>query len=207
MKEIPVSLRAYEASVYPGYRGGSGFVENLCRYREGLRMWDEKAIRDEWLAFDIERHVSWDTTDYSLNPFTYSMMIDGYYPVSRLTMLGRISHPAVEEFSALAETLEGFTLDQHTTLERNGSHSYTNTDRNLFINWSNHGRICIGVIQTEPVPTLEQVTEEIVPYAVDVFNQLSPTRKISPDTVGKAIKTAQEGDKLLPHCRVEVKKT
>lgn len=201
MGEIPVLFKPYEISIYPGHRGGNGFVENIGSYREGVRMWDEKAIRDEWLAFDIERHVSWNPKDYTLHPFTYSMMIDGYYPISKLSALGRVNHPTVEEFSAKAERLEGFTLDHEITLARNGLHQYINSARNVFINWSRRERISIGVIQEEPVSTLEEVTDRIVPYAVDIFNQLSPTRKISKKVVDRVVRTAQEGNKLIPRLR------
>jgi hypothetical protein len=133
-------------------------------------------IVNEWLAFDIERHITWDR-DYSLQPFAYSMMIDGFYPVARPHLLFGQSRPTIEDFSLAAAGLPGFVLDKEITLARNGLLTYRNPGRNLLINWSETDRICIGVIQQSPVLQLEVVTEEIVPYATEVFNHLNPTGK------------------------------
>lgn len=84
VERIPTMFKVLkESTVYPCYRGGNGFVENLTSYRENVVLRDKEIMIEDALQFDIERLVSWDS-DYKLYPFTYSMMIDGFYPISRL---------------------------------------------------------------------------------------------------------------------------
>lgn len=189
--------------IYPGDKGGNRVVENLTTYREDPTFFPESDIvRSSRLEFDIERHVGWDPWSMELHPFSYSMMINGRYPVSRWEFLGGKSRSTVEEFSSIAQVLSGFVFDQEITLARNGLHTYRNKERNVFINWSKRdGRINIGVIQERPVSNLRVVTDEIVPYAVDVFNRLSPTYQIGEDLVRRSVEAAIEGSKIIPQRR------
>lgn len=207
MKEIPVVLKGLKEPItYPGYRGGRYFIENLSFYGERVRMWDERALRDRWLAFDIERHVSWDK-DLNLLPFTYSMMIDGFYPISKLSFLGRESIPTLEQFSEVASKLEGFILDETVTIENNGLHGYRNPKRNIFINWDissprkRKNRIMVGVIQEKPVSDLSEVLNIITPYAASIFNHLSPTLKISDEVIEESIRVAINSNQIIPQLR------
>ncbi|OGG08886.1 hypothetical protein A2154_04625 [Candidatus Gottesmanbacteria bacterium RBG_16_43_7] len=130
------------------------------------------------------------------------MMIDGYYPISKWEFMGRKTKPTLEEFSEIAESLSGFVLDQITTLARNGLHTYRNRERNLFVNWSKTNKIiCIGIIQEMPVLDLGIVTHEIVPYAVEIFNRLSPTWQIGEELVRRSLEAALEGSKIIPQRR------
>lgn len=109
----------------------------------------------------------------------------------------------MEEFDEIASSLEGFTLDHRITLEVNGQRTYRNHSRNLFINWSipSGRRICIGAIQEKPVSDLAIVTGEIVPYAISIFNKLSPTKKIQQNIVDQSIREAQQADLIIPKYR------
>jgi len=207
MKRIERSLKGNSGTIYPPFRGGNRYVENLTTYREDFRLLFG-AIIDDFLAFDIEKYVSWDK-QYNLMPFMYSMMIDGCYPISRLSFLGKKSKPTREEFVKRACQLHGFVLDEEVTSR--GFLTYVNRERNISINWDDKSnsvpklgrdKICIGVIQANPVPELQTVTNEIIPYAVSIFNQLSPTRKIDQYIVNESIRLAFESDKILPRCRV-----
>lgn len=198
-------------STYPGYKGGNGGVENLSTYSANCRIEHSDARRldsgrlvlgGENLSFDIERHCLWDEK-YNLLPFKYSMMIDGYYPVSKWPFLGRESKPTKGEFAKIASQLEGFVLEEESQWVKDGGLMYTNPDKNVFINWSNNwGRICLGVIQQEPVLELNIVTNEIVPYAVSLFNRLSPDLQLTEFVVKMSIETALLSDKLIPRCRI-----
>jgi hypothetical protein len=211
MKRVTV-LKGHQGSTYPGYRGSSGYVENLSCYSEDARpnsRQDLAVLVNEWLAFDIERHVSWDE-HYNLKPFLYSMMIDGYYPISFWPWFRKKSHPTREEFAKIASQLSGFIIDEEFS-SRIGEPQYINPEKNIFINWSNisssapkmgRDRICLGIIQKEPIPDLYVVTSEIVPYAVRLFNQLSPSRKLDQNIVEESIRIAHESNKILPKCRV-----
>lgn len=213
MKQITVLKGLCTPNTYPGYRGGSGYVENLSCYKEDARPYSKQdldVLFKEGLAFDIERHVSWDER-YNLEPFQYSMMIDGYYPIIFWPWLRKKSRPTKEEFVKIVSQLEGFMLDEEVTNRSGGEPQYVNSENNIFINWSNtsnsvpkmgRDQICIGVIQNEPIPDLYIVTSEIVPYAVGLFNQLSPARKLDPKIVEESIRIAQESDKILPKCRI-----
>ena len=198
---------------YPGYTGGNQCVENLSMYREEPVFRRETDVIDsEGLAFDIERHVGWDTATLELRPFTYSMMIDGYYPITGWPF-SRKYQPSVEEFEKIARGLGGFIKDEETSerFSHRGQRGayFLNPDRNMFINWSvsnsvpprGPDTICIGVVQNEPVADLRQVTDEIVPYAVSVFNRLSPTSQISDELVKRSIETAVAGLKIIPQRR------
>ncbi|MCK4927343.1 MAG: hypothetical protein KAS11_02675 [Candidatus Aenigmarchaeota archaeon] len=202
-------LPCYHRSTYPGYSSGHGYIENLSHYIEDgrpLSKQDPDVLIAEGLVFDIERLVSWDK-EYNLEPFQYSMMIDGYYPLSFWPWLRKKSHPTKEEFVEIASQLPDFAIDEEISNRREVP-QYRNSDNNIFINYrlftSNsilkRGRdqICIGVIRKEPTSDLDTITNEIVPYAVELFNQLSPTRKLDKDIVEKSIKFAHENDKILP---------
>lgn len=195
-------FRVIDRSVYPGHRGGNQFPENLTTYEEDPVFFKgTDAVRASRLIFAIERVVKWDPSTWKLDPFTYSVMMDVIYPVSRWESLGRESRPTVEEFTQVAESLPGFAIDEQVS--KNGQPTYRNPSDNLFINWSRMGgrKICIGVIQQKPVPNLITVTEETIPHAVEIFNRLSPTKKIGEELVRKSIEAAIEGSKIIPQLR------
>lgn len=205
-----ILFRGVQVSVYPGHKGSSySSGANISTYREGVTMSrDGRTIRDSWLEFDIERLYTWNN-EYQLQSFTYSMMINGLYPISRFGWLGVKSHPTREEFMELVSQLSGFVLDEEVSI-RFGFLTYRNPHRNIFVNWTGESntlpktkrdRIGIGVIQEKPVPDLQTVTDEIVPYAVAVFNKLSLIRQITPSVVEQAIRFAVEGNKIIPRYR------
>ncbi|NOQ38102.1 hypothetical protein GQ472_04390 [archaeon] len=212
MKRITL-LPKYHRSTYPGYKGGSGYVENLSHYiKDGRPLRDDPDVLiAEDLVFDIERLVSWDT-DYNLKPFTYSMMINGYYPLSFWPWHRKNNHPTKEEFIEIASQLPDFAIDEEFS-NRTEIPQYRNSDNNIFTNYRTftskgvlkrrRDQICIGVIQNDRTSDLYTVTNEIVPYAVEIFNRLSPTRKLNQDIVERSIKFAHENDKILPECRVK----
>jgi hypothetical protein len=207
------SLRGIQESIYPGYVWSPGFVENLSSYREDFELF-EGALINPVLAFDIERVVSWDRC-YNLLPFKYSMMIDVYYTVSRLR---KETRPTREGFRKKVSRLDGFILeedrndmnDKSDVMSIKGLLEYTNLQKNVFTNWSintynsmiKRDKICVGVIQKTPVSELSPVLKDVVPYAVSVFNQLSPERKLDEAIVEESIKVALESDKILPKCRI-----
>ncbi len=197
-------------TTYPGYRGGNGYVENLSTYRANCMIEKSNDRRlilsdDEDLAFDIERHISWGE-QYNLLPFKYSMMIDGYYPIRKWPFLGRESKPSKEEFAQIASQLEGFVLDEESQWVKDGGLMYRSSDKNVFVNWSSwRKRICLGVIQQKPLLDLNIVTNEIVPYAVSLFNRLSPALQLTDFVVDMSIDAALLSNKLIPKCRIEGK--
>ena len=193
-------MRGTRVSHYPGYKGGNSYIENLSTYSEDpVYFRGTEAIHHEGLSFDIERHVSWDRQTLELHPFTHSMMIDAYYPASRLGRFGKVSHPTVEEFIAIAQSLDGFTADPNSGIQP----EFKNSKKNLFINWSvlDPRRICIGVIQLDPVDDLQVITRVIVPDAVEIFNRLSPTYQITPELVARSVELAEAGALIMPQRR------
>jgi len=192
-----------EPPTFPGYRGGNGYVENLTSYREDAVIDERGVVIKEALQFDIERHVEWDS-QYKLRPFTYSMMIDGYYPISRFPFRRRKVRPTLEEFDETIATLNEFILDDRITLEYNGLRVYRNPSQNIFVDWSidSGKKICVGVIQEEPVSDLAVVTDIIVPYAISVFNIVSPTKKISQNIVDESVREARKAHLIIPRRRI-----
>lgn len=187
-------LREYEVSVYPGYRGGNSIRENLVTYRQDPEFFEgTSVIKSEGLAFDIERNVKWDPVTYELFPFTYSMMIDGFYNKNEST---------ASAFIEGVKNLQGYVMDNQITLERHGMIQFISVSENLFVNWSRHkNNTCIGVIQIGPEQNLEIVLKKIVPNAVEVFNILSPTYKVGKELIKKVEKLTKEGAKITPKRR------
>lgn len=167
-----------------GYDGG----ENLSTYREGCLLVEGKIPVDEAIAFDIERFVS-----PSMTP-EYSMMINGYYHGKRPTRADFAKR--VGELDRVSE-LDSFVLtgDEPEFL------CYDNLGRNILVDRIPHNygksKIGIGVVQRNRIPELRVVVGEVVPYAVSVFNQLSPTWKLRDDIVRKSIELALESDKKI----------
>lgn len=175
----------------PDYTGGNGTVDILASYKQKpvVAVVETGLIVDAALQFDIERHISWDQ-DYRILPFTYSMMIGGCYSGSRLPFGREKRRPTLAEFEEAALSLDGFRLDDNS-VHQQGQRRYVNLDHNVFINWMSHPKkVSFGVVQETPVANLTQVTDEIVPYAVSVFNRLSPTNKIHQDIVDKYVAEA-----------------
>jgi len=184
-----------EELVYPGLiNKGNRIIQNLCSYREGTNIQEINKPGDSMngIIFDVERTVTWDKT-CKLLPFAYSIMIDRFYPSER--------GPTLEKFTVVADQLLGFTHKPNKQ-KYTPYREYVNPEGNLFINWSidNKG-VCIGVIQKNPIPELDRVVVEIIPYAVEVFNQLSPDRQLSQDVLKKSVAIARESDKILPRRR------
>lgn len=205
-----------------------GVQHNLSSYRENTRrkpatgtLYHVKAgsivktkkkvpmgfMAESDLEFDIERYV----TDEGTSP-KYSMMINGYYPYASAA-----SRPTREDFSRLVSELGGFKLQYNrrdkklTEFWGNRLIEYRHDKKNIFVNWSlgedvvDEGkyRICIGVIQRKPVPDLQVVSKEIVPYAASIFNKLSPTIKLEQAVVKASVKLALRNSRTAPfteHC-------
>jgi hypothetical protein len=207
-KEIPFKylVTTPERCIYPGYKG-SGRIggNNLVSYNERVTPWGEDHIIDSWLQFDIERDFSWDE-HYNLGPYTYSMMINAYYPTTRrFGLVGpRINHPSQEEFETIAQGMPGFSKSEPRPV---WPIVYTNLDRNVFTDWAGSttnypSRTNIGVIQKEHALNIDVVLNDITPYAAEAFNRLSPTRQISPEVLEKVIALAWEANKITPRCRI-----
>jgi len=173
--------------------GEGEFVENLSRYQEDA-VYNNEGLVEMGLVFDIERWFSWDQTG-QLRPIRYSMMIDGYYPINMLSS---------EKIAQMAGRLEGFAFDEEVSNEMEDGVQFANSQRNIFINRDvssfpsvqGERKICIGVVQQNPIPNVQTVLDDIVPYAVSVFNHLSPTYKISEEIVEASIKIAIESNRI-----------
>ena len=200
-------LRPSLMEFYPGRR--SGCIENLSGYSQDgkkVKTEDDFYIDNAQLSFDIERIVRWPKGKLS---FTYSMMINGYYPVGLFDFRKTRTKPTRQEFIDRVSQLEGFVLDEKVTA-RLQNPKYVHSDRNIFVNWTNdwnslpkrgRDRICIGVIQKEEVPELKIVIDEILPYAVSTYNHLNPERRLNDEVVERSIKMALESDKHMPRRR------
>lgn len=188
---------------------GGSYIENLSSFRSGVGMEIIKVRAGRThitsketylLAFDIERHSPCSEA-FSLLSFTYSMMIDRYDPKKKGR--GIKSKPTKLEFATAITQLDGFVSFEgkpNTLYEL----WFRNTEKNVFANWMARSRygeraiaeVRIGVIQEKPMPDLRTVTDEIVPYAVRVFNHLNPTRVISANLVEKSIRIALKSNEI-----------
>lgn len=214
MSERKYILRGSETCFYPGIRGGYGDTQNLSRYVEEpvFDRVDKRAVLSGVVIFDIQRHLSWDKK-YYLFPSTYSMRIEGYYPKNwfERVLFGRPSQPTIDHFRCIADGLEGFAPNMANPRRDDDFDEYKNKEWMLLIDYDRRShakavrgldRIWIGVIQYTKEENLAIVTDQIVPYAAEVFNQLSPTHKISPEIVQKSVDLARKMDGIAPRRRL-----
>ena len=192
--------------IYPGYRGGTGFVQNLSSYREDLRWWEPEVVeRDNTLQLDIERHVSWNR-HLDLFPYRYSAMASASYP--RSTILREALHlpsgPTREQFEGMVSNLSGFVVDERISRQQ-ASLWYRNFSLGILVDWNvEHYRpyVSVAAVHFETVPTLDELLKKIFPHIVSLFNEINPTRKLDSVVVNKIIDLAKQRDAIIPQCRV-----
>lgn len=173
-------------------------IQNLSSYRE--KGDDFIPPFDTLCEFDMERHMF---CRKNLLPFEYSMMINCIY---RRSAEGQPyqSHPQTfEEFMRAVEKLPGFGIfrvSEDDSHDRIGGSSL-NEALNIFISrvsMKDGESTCIGVIQKKPVRVFRLVLDEIVPSAVQLYNELNPERMLSEELVKKSIETAKKANTIFP---------
>lgn len=188
-------LEGLERSIYPGYEGtGNSSLHNLSTYSEGIKGADRK------LAFDIERRFFWDPKKYTLLNYVYSMMIDGSYQHGWWPFKDAFPRPTFAQVRSVMSRESGYVLVKND----NQVLKFANPDRNVFVSLSDHpGSRLLGVVQENQIPDLEQVLNDIVPYAVGLFNRLSPVWKVSETIMVQSIAVARQSVQVVPECRLK----
>lgn len=205
MSELGIFIKPTEA-IYPGYRGGDGFVQNLSSYRENVRWFEPGEVeRDDTLQLDIERHVRWDR-NLNLLPYEYSAMARASYPrFSKIReILGLPFGPTREKFDEMVQQLSGFVRDERLSQEKTGLW-YRNASLGILVDWNlEHYRrhVSVAAVHYEKVATLDELLERVFPNIVTLFNKINPTRELDPDVVEKTIALAREEDVIHPRCRI-----
>jgi len=150
----------------------------------------------EKIDFDIERTVEWHGKfqGYELLPFTYSFMINSNQPIPwRQKNIEKLKREFIDRMSKKQE----FILDQ----DREDFVGYVNPEHHdILVDWIRlDSSITLGVIQAKKLQDLDQVIQSL-PYAVDLFNQLSP-HKLEQEVVDRSIAIARQSDLVLPRCK------
>ena len=198
---IVARVRAYEpkwreSDPWPRNTG----IENLASYEERLDFFQDSG--EKTIEFDIERITTWNKPSERPNSL-YAIMIDGY---DFILDYEKKLKPSFKDFRALVKALGGFKVSTRDGPESfNGPRNpneYVNEGRNVFVNWDksyDRGRLFVGVIQARRIPQLEVVVNDIVPYAVEVFNSIGMQWKLGKGAVEKTIEVALKADKIKPY--------
>ncbi|MBI2175778.1 hypothetical protein HYU40_00300 [Candidatus Woesearchaeota archaeon] len=192
----PYEPRWQESDPWPRNTG----IENLASYEEGLYLIPQRSHRI--IDFDIERITTWRKPSEQPSSL-YAIMIDGY---DFLFDYKEKLRPSFKDFRTNAKALGGFKVSTRDGPESfNGPRNpteYINEGRNVFVNWhksDDRERLCVGVIQARRIPQLEVVVNDIIPYAVEVFNKLGMRWKIGKEAVERNVELALQGDKQRPY--------
>jgi hypothetical protein len=171
----------------------SAHIDNLASFRDGE------------LLFDIERHfckgISASGKIVHTKP-KYSFMID-HCGAREKTFLGRKSLTA-RTFHLAVKTMPGYRLQKDALTSINYSHA----SKNHFIDWedcvsfgTDKAGTMVGLIQKEPVESLNGLLKKTLPAAVDDWNVLAKKlelRRINNQLLTKLAKQAIAKDKTYP---------
>lgn len=167
-----------------------GHIDNLASFRDGT------------LLFDIERHFCKSVSAGGKILYTkprYAFMID-HCGATEKTFLGRKPLTA-RTFHLAVRTLPGYRLQKDAQTHIN----YSNVSKNHFVNWEDcvsfgteKAGTMVGLIQKEPVDSLNELLKKTIPEALDDWNALAKRlelRHIDNKLLTKLSKQAMKSNK------------
>ncbi|MEM5814219.1 MAG: hypothetical protein QXD77_00170, partial [Candidatus Aenigmatarchaeota archaeon] len=171
----------------------SGHIDNLASFRDGT------------LLFDIERHFCRGISGIGKIVQTrpkYAFMID-HCGATEKTLLGR-KPLAARTFHLAARVLPGYRLEKETCTRIR----YAHPAKNYFCAWDDcvsfgteKAGTMVGLIQKEPVNSLNELLKKTLPEAITDWNALAKKlelRHIDNRLLTKLIKQAVNKDKSYP---------